>query len=347
MQENIAVVYLNRIRDNARRIGRLLPPCVKLYAVVKANAYGHGILPVAEAIEPLCDGFVVTSVVEGMFLRQGGIRKEVLVLTPPLDGEDVFYAATHDLTLTVCDFASAKIVVGASERFRLSPIVHLKVNTGMNRLGECGKSFRKVCNYLKSAGHARVQGIYSHLYCPSDRESALRQRLLFLSERAVAEERFGRLTAHLAASGGVLQGEEFCMDAVRVGICLYGYAPTGLEGAAQPLGLRPAMELYTHVLQSHDFIGGGIGYRQATKSYGRLSVCRLGYADGFFRGGGVMNAEGNLCMDSLILSGKGHSGQRKQVFSDGKLLAEGQGTIVYETLCNATRRASFEYRRKG
>lgn len=347
MQENIAVVYLNRIQENAKKLRRRLPPGTALYAVVKANAYGHGLLPVAASLEKLCDGFVVTSVREGVFLRQGGTKRDVLVLTPPLDEEDVFLSVKHGLIVTVCDPASAKAVVRTGEKFGFSARVHLKVNTGMNRLGECGKEFRKVCNFLKTKGHVRVEGVYSHLYCPSEKEIARRQLTLFAAERMTAEDRFGRLNAHLAASGGVLAGEEFCLDGVRTGICLYGYAPSGMEEKARRIGLRPAMEVYTHVLQSHGFSGGGIGYRQAEKAYGALSVCRLGYADGFFRGGGALHAEGNLCMDSSIIEGKSRSGEKKLVFADATELARQQNTIVYEVLCNATRRARFEYRYQG
>lgn len=314
----------------------------KIFAVVKANAYGHGIAEVAEAIEEIADGFAVTDVAEGIFLRMSGRRKPILVFTPPLDEADVYLSAEHDLTLTVCNFTSFRLIRRVAEERALPVRAHIKVNTGMNRLGLCGAPFKALCREISGQSAVRIEGIYSHLYAPES-GSAILQRKAFLREREVAEDRLGRLTAHLSATGGILRGEEFFFDGVRPGICLYGYVPNGFQN----VGFLPAMQVYTRCIQSHRFFGGGVGYGKAEREYGDLSVYRLGYADGLPRNDRAFGAEGKLCMDSCIREGKTAFGKRKLVFSDAAKVARENGTIPYEVLCAATRRAKFEYGNKG
>jgi alanine racemase len=338
MQKNIAVISLRRIKANGKIVRRLVPQGCKVIAVVKANAYGHGLIPVAEALEEIVDGFAVTDIAEGILLRMSGREKPILVFTPPLDEEDVFLAAMHDLTLTVCNFSSFRLMKRVAEKYSIPVRAHIKVNTGMNRLGLCDTSFKTLCREMSGQNFVKIEGIYSHLYAPEG-EAAILQRRAFLSERAVAEGYFGRLTAHLAATGGILRGEEFCLDCVRAGICLYGYVPNGFKN----VGFLPAMKVYTHCIQSHRFFGGGIGYGKAEKDYGNLSVYRLGYADGLPRNDRAFGAIGKLCMDSCIREEKAAFGKRKLVFSDAAKVASENGTIPYEVLCAATRRAKFEY----
>lgn len=343
MQENTAIISLKNIRHNISVFRSLLPPQTAFIAVVKANAYGHGAERVAESVENLADGFAVTDVAEGIALRFY-IKKPVLVLTPPLDEEDVFLAVKHSLTLTVCNFSSLRILSRAAEKYDLTPIVHLKVDTGMNRLGLHGGAFRNLCLSAVKNARIRVSGIYSHLYAPQDSAAREEQRKRFICEKEVAENIFGKLTAHLAATGGATAGERFAFDAVRVGLGIYGYLPDGLYLSAEEAGLRPAMKLYTHTLQTHSFSGGGIGYRRAERTYGSLTAYRVGYADGFPRNGRAgLAAEGTLCMDGCISERRGIYGKRKLIFSNAAKVAAETGTIVYETLCDATRRARIEY----
>jgi alanine racemase len=339
MQENIAVVSLKRIQANAKAVWRIVSPERKLFAVVKANAYGHGIAAVAESLEEIADGFAVTDVAEGVFLRMSGRQKPILVFTPPTDEEDVFLAAMHDLTVTVCNFSSFRLMRRVAEKYSVPVRAHIKVNTGMNRLGLGGAPFKALCREMSGQNFVRIEGIYSHLYAPES-QAAILQRKAFVRERAVAEEYFGRLTAHLAATGGILRGEEFFFDGVRAGICLYGYVPNGFQNTT----FLPAMKVYTRCIQSRRFCGGGIGYGKAERAYGDLAVYRLGYADGLPRNDRAFGAIGNLCMDSCIREERVAFGKKKLVFSDAAKVARENNTIPYEVLCAATRRAKFEYR---
>lgn len=341
MQENIAVVSLTNIKNNVAVFRARLTPETKLYAVVKANAYGHGAERVGESVQTVADGLVVTSVREGIALRFGGVEKEILSLTPPLGEDDVFFAAAHHITLTVSSFASLRTVQNAVKRFGICACVHLKVNTGMNRLGLSGAPFARLCTIAAKEKNVRVKGLYSHLYAPDDDAAAEYQRENFIRAKEIAQSRLGRLTCHLSATGGILRGEKYFFDGVRLGIGMYGYLPNGFDKSI--VKLTPALKVYTHALQTHRFTGGGVGYASAKKNYNELTAYRLGYADGFPRGGGALKAIGNLCMDGCVTEGKNTYGARKPVFSSADEEAIRVHTIPYEILCAATRRATFEY----
>ena len=126
MQRTLSVINLNSIRSNALRI-KMLANGSKFFAVVKADAYGHGAEEVSREIEDIADGFCVAIIEEGIALRVAGITKQILVFTPPLDEYDVLRARAYGLTLTVNSVQSAKLIKG-------NPC-HIKINTGMNRLG--------------------------------------------------------------------------------------------------------------------------------------------------------------------------------------------------------------------
>ncbi len=357
MQENIAVISLKNIKSNFSAFGRLFPRGVKTYAVVKANAYGHGMERVAECIQNYTDGLVVTSIREGIILRSSGSYQPVLALTPPLDMDDVYLAFYHNLTLTIPSFAALKVVSSAAEKFSITPSVHIKIDTGMNRLGLRGKNAVALFAALKKARAVgvAVTGIYSHLFASENREQSVKQRNEFARMAEIAQDIMGeRLHRHLSATGGAILGiageEDFFFDGVRLGIGLYGYLPSGMQSVAKTAGvcLRPAMKLYTHNLGAHLFTGDGAGYAVAARSYGHFTAYRLGYADGFSRvqsGGGNLNAVGNLCMDSCIVerNEKRKYGGKKLVFSSVDDLSRKCQTIPYEILCNATKRADLIY----
>ena len=341
MQENIAVISLKNIRRNFIAFKKKLGADVRFFAVVKADAYGHGAERVAETLEGAADGFVVSSVREGVCLRTAGVRGDILVLTPPVGEDDAFFAAAHGLTLTVSSFATLRFAAAGAARCGKRVDVHIKVNTGMNRLGLCGAPLRRLFSEIGKTPAVRVRGIYSHLYAPADLRAAKLQREAFSPAAAAARDMFGEVVCHLSATGGTLLGEDFHFSGVRIGIGLYGYLPDGFGTHASALGLCPAMRVYTHAVQSHRFTGGGIGYGSAEGDYKDLTVCRLGYADGFLRsgGGGRLHAVGNLCMDGCIVAGRARCGGKRAVFFSADDVAADCGTISYEVLCAAGRRA--------
>lgn len=321
MQKTLAVVNLNNLRHNARLIKSILGD-KKFYAVVKADGYGHGGARVALAIESIADGFCVAITDEGVALRLAGITKPVLVLSPPLGKDDVLRAKFYNLTLTVNSPDTAKHIGGCK--------CHIKVNTGMNRLGCNIKELPEILNTL---GSAQIEGVYSHLYDPADSVASQKQLEIFNCAEETVKSVKPDACAHLAASGGILADKKFIKDGARCGILLYGYPPEGFKA-----DVKPVLKVYARRTQITEFIGGGAGYAHARKNYKFLSTYRLGYADGFART--VPLGENNLCMDAFLRVG----GEEFQpVLENAEDYAKRCGTISYEVLCAATRRAEIVY----
>ena len=188
MQKTLAVVNLNNLRHNARFVRDILGK-KKFYAVVKADGYGHGGARVALAIESIVGGFCVAITDEGAALRLAGVTKPILVLSPPLGKDDVLRANFYNLTLTVNSLKTAKLIGG-------SPC-HIKVNTGMNRLG-C--SINELPEILKALDCEQIEGVYSHLYAPSSPSASERQLQLFNRAESLVKSVKSNTCAHLAAS---------------------------------------------------------------------------------------------------------------------------------------------------
>ena len=294
-------------------------------AVVKADAYGHGAERVCLHIEDIVDGFCVAITEEGEALRIVGITKPVLVLTPLTAVDDALAAKYYGLTVTVNGVAAAGLCAGLG--------CHIKVNTGMNRYGCNPRELAKVIEELGRVG-ARVEGVYSHLYCPHILSERERQYAVFLSAARAVKSAYPGAIAHLSASAGTFIGGKYLMDGVRCGIALYGYAPSGFSRGE----LQSAMKVYARKVQTSPAFGGGAGYAVARKSYRALSAYRLGYADGFART--VPFGEGNLCMDAFVSQDEC---EFFPVFDDADKYAARCGTISYEVLCAATRRAERFY----
>lgn len=330
MQNILAVISLQKILANAEQIKAAAG--VPLIAVVKDDAYGHGAERVAFALEPAVSAFAVSTVDEGAALRLSGITKDILVLTPPLCQEEVVRCAGFGLLLSFTSLAVLKLAVKTAKRFSLILRGHLAVNTGMNRYGFRPERVSAAC---KTAAHAGIQieGIYSHFYCAEDRDAVKRQSELFDSACNGAKTFFPNCIRHISATGGLLAGVKY--DAVRAGISLYGYLPSGFSGALQ---VSPAMKIYATVAQRGTHLGGGIGYQRAEKGYGKLHTLRLGYGDGFFRSGGL-NAEGVLCMDACVRAGDGKVGAKKLVLKNVTDYARSHDTTEYEVLVNIARKA--------
>lgn len=324
MQKTLSVINLPAIRNNALKLKGLSGER-KFYAVVKADAYGHGAEEVARYIEDVADGFCVAIIEEGIALRVAGITKPVLVLIPPLSRFDVSRAEAYSLSVTVNSRRTAELVKGLP--------CHVKVNTGMNRLG-CG--LEELPEVLKILPSESIEGVYSHLYAPQSERASEEQLALFMRAARLVKYYKPGAVAHIAASGGILRGGDYLADGVRAGILLYGYAPYGFIAE----GFTPALKVYARRIQTTKFIGGGIGYNIAEKDYGTLCAYRCGYADGFSRI--VPLGERTLCMDSFVSSG---GGALKCVMGNADEYAKKCRTISYEVLTSVTRRSERYYER--
>ena len=341
MQKVVAEIHLGNIRRNAELFKKITG--AKLCAVVKANAYGHGAEEVAYALSDIADCFAVALVDEGLQIRSAACGKDILVFSPPITEEEAYTIAINGFIATVSDLWTARLIVGVCEKFTLPCRVHLKVNTGMNRYGMNGSMLGKVCRFLQSKPLVCVEGVYTHLY-GTTREGAEKQRKLFCQMQSICKGYFPSVCSHISATFGATLGREFALDMVRVGLGLYGYTPTKTD-----LVLQKGMSVKGKILLTRRLSFGGVGYGELTAQKGEwISLARGGYADGFLRkkengAFGYENNRNNLCMDVCLRKGRKNRGVWTPLLVDADKTAAATGTIPYEVLCAATRRAEIVY----
>ncbi len=275
-----AEVDLGAIKRNLRAVRDRMPAGAKIMFVVKANAYGHDAALCARAAESGrdADWFGVSSVEEGMALREAGARLPVLVLGSLYPFESVLAAVAHDLTPVVASLESAKRLAEVALKLKRRVDCHVKVDTGMGRIGAGPEAALGVVRYLAALKAVRVQGLYTHLASAED-DGALTAVQLRVFRRVVAalsREGLRPPLVHAANSAGALRRPASRFDLVRPGLAAYGLFP----------GFEPALTLKSKIVFLKTVPKG------ATVSYGatwrakrptRVATLPIGYGDGYPR----------------------------------------------------------------
>ena len=217
------------LAGNVKVIRGLLTPNTKLWAVVKSNAYGHGLSTFSKTADTLgVDGFCVDSVIEGLKLRREGITKPVLVLGPTLAGL-AKQATDPDITISIASIDALKQLVREISQPSRRPNVHIKIDSGMHRQGFYIEQLPQALAFIKKHG-IRVTGIFSHFASAKDiNYPTYSQRQFITFERAVRafhDAGFTDIVRHIAATGGTIINPAYHLDAVRIGIGLYGIYPS-------------------------------------------------------------------------------------------------------------------------
>jgi alanine racemase len=359
----VAEVDLGAIRHNARA---LKPPSAELMAVVKANAYGHGDVPVAAAaVEAGASWLGVALVEEGLRLREAGMEVPILVLTefPPGSEKDALAA---ELTPTLYTDRGVDAVSEAARAIGRTPGVHVKLDTGMHRVGLDPGRLAPFLDRLRDRG-LELQGLWTHFASAEDPEdpSAGRQLELFLRVAGDADAGGHRPRyLHAANSGAVLAMPRAHLDLVRVGVALYGISPgPALDGR---VALRPAMSLRSRVsLVKRVAAGEGLSYglRYRLRREATVATVPVGYADGYFRAlsergrvlirGRRYPVAGTITMDQLLVDvgdERVEAGDEVVLFgAQGneripvEEVASWAGTIGYEVVCAIGDRVPLEY----
>ena len=296
-----AEVSLSALKNNIRFYKNACDK--KIIAVCKAFSYGHGMI--SPFLEEYVDAFAVATAEEGVRLRLAGVEKPVLVLGYVSD-DDLLRAAFHRLTLSLFDVQTALRQEEILRQNDVTLSAHLKINTGMNRLGLSPSDLTR----FPQLPHVRITGIFSH-YAVSRKEDEVffrRQTDVFLSAISVARARgFSFDFIHLSSSGNALYSP--VGNAVRIGYGMYGYG--------DPI-LTPALSWYARVVQTHTLSPGEtVGYNRTfrTSRPTLLAVLSVGYGDGFPRersnvghvlyNGQRLPVVGRVCMDMLFVDGTG------------------------------------------
>jgi len=278
---------LGAIRANLAALRTLLAPGVKVLGVVKADAYGHGMVPVARTLESAgADMLGVVMVEEGVALRSASIGAPILMMGS-LPADEISSLVAHDLVATVAGAATAEEIDREARRAAKVVPVHLKVDTGMNRLGVRAEEAVGVAEAVAGLKHLRLDGVYTHFACadtPGDtatREQLQRFRAVLaeLDRRGVQVE-----TIHAANTAALVTMPETHFDMVRPGLGLYGILPC--EGTPKAVRLKPALALRSRVAHLKRVPRGeGVSYGHTWRAR-RDSVVGLlpiGYGDGYPR----------------------------------------------------------------
>lgn len=329
-------------------------------AMVKADAYGHGAVEAAVAFKNAgCTVFGVAELREAIVLRRARITGDIYV-TIGFAPEQAHYFFQYDLIPVIYTIESAKALSEAATALNKEIDVHVKVDTGMGRLGYLPEDLPAFCEAVKTLPGLRLSGVMSHFPEADDPVSlSTLQAIETFSKVCANFKKYGSELCHIANSGAVLNFPSAYKDMVRAGIALYGYNPAGknAERGAVDDHLKPAMSFTSKVLQVKDVpAGSGISYGRTyvTEAASKIAVIPVGYEDGFFRSlsnngevlvrGQKAQVRGRVCMnmcmvdvtdiagvtagDEVVLLGK--QGVAAITADD---IAEKIHSISYEVLC--------------
>ncbi len=291
-------VDLAALRHNIAQLRSFLDPSVRIMAVVKSNAYGHGYVRTAETfVNSGADALAVTRIEEALILREAGINVPILLFAP-VQKENVEVAIRAGLDLTVCDTAGAELISDVAVRLRLTASVHVKIDTGMGRLGVTPNEALDFFRKLATLPGLEIAAAYTHFASAADRNLASARRQLQLFQNTLNALRHSSLKyglAHAANSASILRLPESHFDMVRPGTLLYGQYPS--QFIPRILDLKPTWKLKVRVCQVRELGAGvsvGYGGDYVTKRRTKAAVIPVGYADGF-----TLLPEGPLFRQSL------------------------------------------------
>lgn len=308
-------VDLSAIDHNLAQLQQNMAPGVKTMAVVKADGYGHGSVPVAKHIADRVDRFAVASLYEASVLREAGIQKPILVLsyTSPVGYNKL---VDLDVTATVYDLEEAKLLSDTAVAKGKKVTIHIAVDTGMARVGfaPTAESADVVAQISQLPG-VILEGLFSHYACAdlADKTAKNRQTELFDKFIALLEQRGVFVPIkHICNSAGTMEPDKQ-YDMCRLGVAMYGLYPSE-EMDREKIRLRPAMKVVSQVIHLKTVPAGtkiGYGHTYTAPAEQRIATVSIGYADGFNRclsntgvvliRGKRVPVVGRVCMDQVMV----------------------------------------------
>ncbi len=366
MRSTFALVDLSNLLYNYLNIKKKVKK-TKIMTVVKADAYGHGIKEVTSALNSTGknkpDYYAVAFIQEGIELRKLKIKQPILIFEPLAEKQDLHWIEKYNLLPTIFNYDHVEVINRAHKKIK----VHIKVDTGMHRLGINYESALEFIKEISKIKNIEIDGIYSH-FATSDHKNKNFANLQFLRFKKLLDKlrsenvKYG--LAHMANSGAILDLPETYLDMVRPGICLYGYYPS-LE-TSKSIKLRPVMSLISKVESVKEINKGeSVSYGRRFKAYRKTKIISVpfGYADGYNRNltnqskaiinGKMYNQIGTVTMDRIMFN----IGEDKVSLGDEVILLGKQGnkkidawdlskklnTIPYEITCNISKRVPRIY----
>lgn len=364
LHETTLEVNLDAVVHNFNFYRSRLRPQTKMVCMVKAFAYGAGSYEIAKTLqEHRCDYLAVAVADEGVELRKEGITIPIMVMNPEFGSFNALFE--YRLEPEVYSFRLLDALADECRRRGVTDFpVHLKVDTGMHRLGFRPDQMEEVCEHVRRGGGIDVKSLFSH-FAGSDSQLfddfTHLQLERYASAASALEKGLGhKVIKHILNTAGIERFTEYQMDMVRLGIGLYGVSASGMEG------LRNISTLKTTILQIQDVpAGDSIGYSRKTfvDRDSRIAIIPIGYADGFNRhfgngkGSVLVNGHlcpvvGNVCMDACMVDvtdADAREGDSVVIFGDDlpvSRLSEELGTIPYEILTSVSPRVKRIYYRE-
>lgn len=364
--ETILEIDLKALKHNFNYLKSKLKSKTKMLAVVKAFAYGSDAAEIAKYLEELhVDYLAVAYANEGVLLRNAGVKTPILVLHP----QPINFKLIIDYCLEPSMYSSRilqEFVAAAENESQENYPVHIKFNTGLNRLGFWKDDVNDIMGQLEKTASIKVKSIFSHLAASEDldeKEFTIGQIDSFkkTSEQLIVKLGYSPMR-HMTNTSGILNYPEAHFDMVRAGIGLYGFGNSEKENK----NLKPVATLKSVISQIHKIEKGeSVGYNRGYKSSGfeKTATIPIGHADGISRmygngkgyviiNGGKAKIIGNVCMDMLMVNITNincDEGDEVLVFSKKHItaenLAENVGTIVYELLTAVSQRVKRVFRR--
>lgn len=341
---------LTTIRERVRR--------ARVMAVVKANAYGHGLVPTALSL-PEADAFAVARLEEGLALRAAGITQPIVLLEGVFTAEQLLEAARHGFDLVVHDALQVELLEEMSGAHRF--VLWIKIDTGMNRLGFPPREFAAALERVQRLKTAPLEiRLLTHLACADERDNRMTNRQVARFREATRGLGY---SVSIANSAGIFGSAQLNCDWVRPGLALYGATPFP-DGSAAQLGLEPVMSLESSVIALRRVTAGetvGYGAAWTAPRDSSIAIIAAGYGDGLPRNlpggtpvliaGARAPTVGRVSMDMIAVDVSAlpevHVGTNVVLWGPGlpvEEIARHAGTIPYELLCSVSQRVPLELR---
>lgn len=368
-----AVINLDNIRHNISAMKSLVDKDKKMLAVIKADAYGHGAVEVAEALDDIVDFYAVAFIDEALELRRAGIDKPILILgyTDPVDYELLL---KYDVRPAMYETDDAQKLSDLAVSMGIKAKVHIKVDTGMGRIGfSCDDTGVEKIAEISNMPGIEVEGIFTH-YAKADEIDKTAANGQLEKFRWINGQLVGLgihiPVRHISNSAGIMEMDNSDFDMVRSGIVTYGLYPSE-EVDKSIVELRPAMSLMSKVIFVKDVKAGtgiGYGWSYIADHDIRVATVSAGYADGYPRaqsnkGRVIIHGEyapiiGRVCMDQFMVDVShidgvqvrddviliGRDGDKEVTVEE---VAEPANSFNYELVCNISRRVPRIYIRDG
>ncbi|MEG1311875.1 MAG: alanine racemase [Romboutsia sp.] len=361
-----AEINLDNIKFNLNNIKKLVKEDIKICAVIKANAYGHGSVEIAKFLEnENVDYFAVARLEEAIELRNEKIELPILCLGY-IPEESLKLAIKNNIIITVYSLEMAQKINNISSGIKQKAFVHIKIDTGMTRLGfQCNESSVNNIAQIHALDFVELQGIYTHFATADEvsKEFTYKQadRFKFIVD-SLASKGINIPIKHVSNSAAIMDCPNLNFDMIRCGIVLYGHYPSD-DVIKERLELKSAMTLKTKIAHIKDIeceVGISYGLKYESKQKEKIVTIPIGYADGFTRmqnnpkvsiKGNTFNIVGRICMDQCMVKIDKEIdikiGDEVIIFGEGNMtvenIAKDLGTINYEILCMVSRRVNRIY----